>query len=84
MDAWCNISKLLEDWHNDELYEPSLSTGNVCGCSITHHRDVKTLSLLHISLIKEFVEKQVCPLSAQVEWSQRSTDIASVQCDTGD
>ena len=69
MDSWRDISELLEDWHNDELNEPSLTTGDVSGCSITHHRDVKTLSLLHISLIKEFVEKQVCPLSAQVEWS---------------
>lgn len=69
MDSRRDISELLEDWHNDELNEPSLTTSDVSGCSITHHRDVKTLGLLHISLIKEFVEKQVCPLSAQVKWS---------------
>jgi len=70
MDARSDVGQLFENWHNNELNEASLTSSDVSSCSIAHHRDVKTLSLFHISLIEELIEQQVSPLSAQIKWSQ--------------
>jgi hypothetical protein len=82
MDVRSDVGQLFENWHNNELNEASLTSSDVSSCSIAHHRDVKTLSLFHISLIEELIEQQVSPLSAQFKWSQWGTDIAGVESHT--
>tara|TARA_B110000285_G_scaffold91588_1_gene104923 strand:- start:979 stop:1149 length:171 start_codon:yes stop_codon:yes gene_type:complete len=56
MDARSDVGQLFENWHNNELNEASLTSSDISSCSIAHHRDVKTLSLFHISLIEELIE----------------------------
>tara|TARA_B110000503_G_C7030180_1_gene363658 strand:+ start:392 stop:637 length:246 start_codon:yes stop_codon:yes gene_type:complete len=57
VDVGANFSELEEDWHNDELDESSLTSSNVGGGTVTHHRNVKLLSLLHVTLVKELIEQ---------------------------
>lgn len=82
VDGWTDYGKLSKDWHDNELDKSCLSTSNVCGCSIAHHRDLKVLGLFHITLVKELFEKQVSPLSRGWVISERGTDIAGVQKNT--
>lgn len=83
IDFWTNVSKLEEDWHNDELDESSLTSSNVGGGTVAHHRDVKLLSLLHVTLVEELIKQQVSPLGTDLIWSQRGTDITGMEGDTG-
>jgi len=83
IDFWTNVSKLEEDWHNDELDESSLTSSNVGGGTVAHHRDIKLLSLLHVTLVEELVKQQVSPLGTDLIWSQRGTDITGMEGDTG-
>ena len=82
IDFWTNISKLEEDWHNDELDESSLTSSNVGGGTVAHHRDIKLLSLLHVTLVEELVKQQVSPLGTDLIWSQRGTDVTGMEGDT--
>jgi hypothetical protein len=40
MDGRSDIGQLIENWHDDELDEASLTSSDVCGSSIAHHGDV--------------------------------------------
>ena len=82
IDFWADVGQLLENWHNDVLDEPSLTSSNVSCGSIAHHRDIKSLSFFHISLIEELVKEKICPLGAQIEGSQRGTDITGMESNT--
>ena len=79
VNLWANVGKLEKDGHNDELDETSLTSSNVGGGTIAHHGDVKLLGFLHISLVEELIEQQVSPLSTDLVWSKRGTDIASME-----
>lgn len=82
VDIWANVCKLCKNWHNDKLNKSSLTSSNICGSSITHHRDVKTLGFLHVSLVKELVEQEISPLGTDIKRSQWGTDVTSVKSDT--
>jgi hypothetical protein len=62
MNFRANISQLKKDGHNNKLNESSLATCDVGGSPIAHHRDIKLLSFLHITLVEEFIEQQISPL----------------------
>jgi hypothetical protein len=40
MDGRSDIGQLIENWHDNELDEASLTSSDVCGSSIAHHGDV--------------------------------------------
>lgn len=82
VDFWANVRELEEDWHNDELNESSLTSSNVGGGTVTHHRDVELLSLLHITLVEELIKQQVSPLGTDLIWSQGGTDVTGMEGDT--
>ena len=71
-----NFVKLVENGQNHKLDKPSLATSNVGGSSVAHHGDLEALSLFHITLIKELLEQQVCPVYRKVEVSETCTDVA--------
>lgn len=82
VNIWANVSDLVEDGHNHELNEASLTSSNIGGSSVTHHGDIKALSLLHVSLVKELVEEEICPVGTEIEWSERSGDITGMETNT--
>ena len=79
VDLRANVGELEENWHNDKLDKTSLTSSDVGGGTIAHHRHVKLLGFLHVSLIEELIEQQVSPLSTDLVWSERGTDIASMK-----
>jgi len=53
VNLWTDVCQLVKDGQHYELDESSLSSGNICGGSVTHHGDLKSLSFLHVTLVKE-------------------------------
>jgi hypothetical protein len=78
-DVRQNVWKLLENRHYHELNEARLPTSNLGGLSVAHHRDLKALGLLHVSLIEEFLKEQVSPSHGCFKLPHVGADVAGVQ-----
>jgi hypothetical protein len=82
-DNWRYLGELIEDWHDDEIDETGLATGDVGGVPVAKHGDVKALGLFHITLVEEFFEQKISPLSTGIELTKGGTDVAGMKDGVG-
>ena len=77
-DDWRNFWKLFENWHHNKLDKPNLTSCNLSSFSITKEGDIKSFWFFSVSLGKELFEKLISPCFTDIEWSNGSADICSM------
>ena len=68
IDRGRDLRQLLKDRHDHKLDKACLPASDLRSVTIAQHGHFETLRLFHITLVKEFLEEQVSPLGAHLEF----------------